>query len=147
MADVRSLAALKSRSAGTNGESRAIQYVKEKLRGAGLDAWTEPFLFHSYDLHGAVLRVGDVSIQPARIVFDPYRGATDIKGDVAFVTAATVNGKNGLAGLDVSQRVVVTTKEAQYYRIADLRPQAIIFVSDNDFEKLRGTGERRAEVP
>jgi hypothetical protein len=36
MADVRSLAALKSRTAGTNGESRAIQYVKEKLRGAGL---------------------------------------------------------------------------------------------------------------
>jgi hypothetical protein len=146
MADVRSLAALKSRTAGTNGESRAIQYVKEKLRGAGLDVWTEPFFFRSYDLDNAVLRIGDVSIQPTRIVFDPYRGATDIKGDVAFVTAATVNGKNGLAGLDVSQRVVVTTKEAQFYRIADLRPQAMILVSDHDFEKLQGTGARRAEM-
>lgn len=146
MDDVRSLAALKSRTAGTSGESRAIRYVKEKLRGAGLDVWTEPFSFRSYDLNRAVLRIGDVAIQPTRIVFDPYRGATDIQGDVAFVTAAAVNGRDGLAGLDVSQRVVVTTTDAQYYRIADLRPQAIVLVSGHDFEKLQVTGAGRAEI-
>ena len=36
MADVRSLAALKSRIAGTNGEPRAIRYVKEKLAAQDL---------------------------------------------------------------------------------------------------------------
>ena len=140
MADVRFLAALKSRTAGTNGESRAIQYVKEKLRGAGLDVWTEPFFFRSYDLDHAVLRIGDVSAQPTRIVFDPYRGATDIKGDVVFVTAATVNGKNGLAGLDVSQRVVVTTKEAQFYRIADLAPRPSSLCRITTSRSCRGQG-------
>jgi hypothetical protein len=146
MAHVRSLAALKSRTAGTSGEAKAIQYVKERLRGAGLDVWTEPFSFRSYHLDDAVLRTGGVSVQPARIVFDPYRGDTEIEGDAAFVTAATVNGKAGLGGVDLSQRIVVTTKEAQVYRITDLRPRAIVIVSDRDFEELKGTGARRAEV-
>lgn len=146
MVHVRSLAALKNRTAGTSRESRAIRYVRGRLRDAELDVRIEPFLFRSYELDRATLRVADVSIQPIRIVFDPYRGATDIKGDVTFVTASTVNGKNGLAGRDVSRRVVVTTKEAQYYRIAALQPEAIVFVSDNDFERLQGTGATRAEM-
>jgi aminopeptidase YwaD len=79
-------------------------------------------------------------------VFDPYRGATDISGEVAFVTASTVNSENGVAGLDLSRRVVVTTKEAWYYRIADRQPAAIVFVSDDDFEKLKATGAKRAEL-
>jgi hypothetical protein len=146
MFHVRSLAALKNRTAGTSGESRAIRYVRERLRGAGLDVRTEPFLFRSYELDRATLRVGDVSIQPTRIVFDPYSGATDIKGDVAFVTASSADGKNGLAGSDVSRWVVVTTKEAQYFRIAARHPAAIVLVSDSDFGELRGTGATHAEV-
>jgi aminopeptidase YwaD len=146
MADVRSVAALNSRTAGTKGESRAIQYVKEKLRGAPLDVWAEPFFFRSYELNRAVLRIGNVSVQPTRIVFDPYHGVSDIKGDVAFVTAASIDSKNGLGGFDVSQRIVITTRGAEYYRIADLRPQAIVFVSDHEFERLQGTRARRAEI-
>lgn len=146
MAHVRFLAALKSRTAGTRGESRAIRYVREKLRRARVDVRIEPFFFSSYDLERAVLRVGSVSVQPTRTVFNPYRRATEIKGDVAFVTAATVNGENDLARLNVSQRVVVTTKEARYYRIAARQPAAIVFVSDNDFEKLKGTGAGSAEL-
>jgi len=146
MAHVRSLAALKNRTAGTSGESRAIRYVREKLRHTSVDVRTESFLFRSYDLDRATLRVGKVSIQPTHVVFDPYRGATDIRGNVALVTALTVNGENGVAGLDLSQRVVVTTKEARNYRIAARQPAAIVVVSDNDFDKLKGTGAERAEL-
>ena len=139
MAHVRSLAALKSRTAGTSGERKAVRYVSEKLRRSGLDVSTEPFLFRSYELDRATIRVGGVSIRPARVAFDPYRGAADIKGDVAFVTDTS-------AELDVSQRIVVTTNEARYGRIADRRPAAIVFVSDDDFGRLKATGARRAEL-
>jgi hypothetical protein len=146
MAHVRSLAALKTRTAGTRGESRAIRYAREQLRHSGLDVWKEPFLFRSYDLDRATFRVGNVSIEPTRVVFDPYRGATEIQGDVALVAASTANGEMGLAGLNLARRVVVTTKEARYYRIAAQQPAAIVFVSDNDFEKLKGAGVGRAEL-
>ncbi len=146
MAHIRSLAALKSRTAGTIGESRAIRYVAGKLRHASVDVRTEPFHFSSYDLDSAVLRVGDVTVETARIIFDPYRGATDVRGDVAFVTPSMANSENGLAGLRFSQRLVVTTSETRYFRIAARKPAAIVFVSDNDFEKLKATGATRAEL-
>jgi hypothetical protein len=115
---IRSLAALKNRTAGTSGESRAIRYVSEQLRHTGLDVWKEPFLFRSYELTRATLRVGDISVEPARVAFDPYGGATEIQGDLALVPALTANDATGLASLNLAQRVVVTTKEARYYRIA-----------------------------
>ncbi len=50
------------------------------------------------------------------------------------------------AGLDLAQRVVVTTNQASYFRIAARQPAAIVFVSDSDFEKLKGTGATHAEL-
>jgi hypothetical protein len=146
MAHIRFLAGLKSRAAGTSGESRAIRYVRDKLRQTCVDVRTEPFLFRSYALDRATLRVGNVSVEPTRVVFDPYRGAKEIRGDVALVTAVTANDGRGVARLNLAQRVVVTTKEAPYYRIAARQPAAIVFVSDTDFEKLKGAGAGRAEL-
>ncbi len=111
MAHIRSLAALKSRTAGSGGEVRAIEYVRKELWGTGAEIQVEPFRFRSYDLKRAVLRVGGVSVQPARIVFDVYGGAASVSAEVAFVAASTVNVGNGVAGLDLSRRIVVTTNE------------------------------------
>jgi hypothetical protein len=147
MAHIRSLAALKSRTAGTAGESRAIRYAREQLQHSGLDVWTEPFRFRSYALEHATLRTGKVSIEPAIIVFDPYRGAQKLQGDVALLTAPRANDETGLAGLNLAQRLVVTTKEAGYSRIAAQQPSAIVVISDNEFEKLKEAGAAgRAEL-
>jgi hypothetical protein len=146
MVHIRSLAALRNRTAGTSGESRAIRYVREQLRHTGLDVWEEPFLFRSYELIRATLRVGDISVEATRVAFDPYSGATDIQGDLALVPALAANNDTGLANLDLAQRVVVTTKEARYYRIAAKEPAAIVFLSDHDFEQLKRAGARRAEL-
>lgn len=137
---IRSLAALQTRTAGTSGESKAIRYANEQLRRTGLDVWTEPFFFRSYELDRATLRVGNFSIEPARVMFDPYSGATKVQGDVAFITASTINDDTGLAGFNLAQRIVVTTKEARYYRIAARQPAAIVLVSNNDFEKVKWAG-------
>src|SRR4051794_24937642 len=64
MGHVRALANLKSRTAGTVGESRAIKYVAGKLRRAGLDVRTEPFDFTGFELVRATLRAGDLSVEP-----------------------------------------------------------------------------------
>ena len=146
MAHIRFLAALKSRTAGTSGESRAIRYVRGTLRRAGVDVRIEPFRFSSYDLDRATVRVGVVSVEPTRIILDPYRGAAEVRGDVVFVPASMVNADRGLAGLHLSQRIVVTTDPARYFRIAARKPAAIVFVSDSDFEKLKGAGASRAEL-
>ncbi|HLK63411.1 MAG TPA: M20/M25/M40 family metallo-hydrolase [Bryobacteraceae bacterium] len=145
MDHVRALAALKSRTAGTPGESRAIRYVHEQLRHAAVDVQTESFLFRSYHLDRATLRVGAVSVQPIRVEFDPYQGATEIRGRVALLTAAMANGESGMMG-DLSQRIVVTTGDARDYRIAAHQPAAIVFVSDNDFERLKPTAADLAEL-
>lgn len=67
------LANLKSRTAGTSGESKAIKYVAGKLRRVGLDVRTEPFNFTGFDLVRATLRAGGLSVEPTRVLFDPYR--------------------------------------------------------------------------
>jgi len=79
-------------------------------------------------------------------VLNPYRGAADVKGKVAFVLASTVNGERGVVGLDLAQREVVTTNHASYFRIAARQPAAIVFASDSDFEKSKGTGATHAEL-
>jgi hypothetical protein len=146
MAHIRALAALKSRTAGTSGEAGAFRYVSEQLRSAAVDVATEPFAFSSYSLSRASLQVGDVTVEPARIVFYPYRGSTKLEGDIAFATAAMVNGGNGLSGLNLAQRIVVTTSESRESAIAARMPAAIAFVSDADYNKLKGIGATRAAL-
>lgn len=146
MAHIRTLAALKSRTAGSSGESKAIRYVKGQFRQIGIDARVEAFRFSSYKLESAVLRVGDIAVEPARIVFDPYAKAARIKADVAFVPATTVNGAQGVVNFDLSRRLVVTTNQASYFRIASRHPAAIVYVSDGDFDRLKGTGAAIAEL-
>jgi aminopeptidase YwaD len=143
MAHVRALAGLKSRTAGTSGEAKAIRYVSNHLRGLSLDVRTEPFPFTSYDLQRAQLRVGAASIPPRRIVFDPYRGASEIEGDVAYVTGAMVNSGTVLS---LARRIVVTTDDVPHYRLAGAGPSAIVYVSEKDFETLKVTPVKRAAL-
>jgi aminopeptidase YwaD len=141
MAHIRALAGLKSRTAGTSGEAKAVRYVSNQLRGLGLDVRTETFPFTSYDLQRAQLRVGGVSIAPKRIIFDPYSGASAIEGDVAYVTAAMVNGGTALS---LARRIVVTTDDVPHYRLVGAGPSAIVYVSEKDFEMLKVSPEKRA---
>ncbi len=146
MAHVRSLAALKRRTAGTSGEAKAIRYVKAQLRRAGLDLTAEPFQFRSFELQRADLRIGALSVAPVRIVFDPYRGNMTINAEATFVTPSMANTQNGLAGVDLSRRIVVTTADSQLSRIANAQPAAVAIVSGADLEKLKGTAAGTARL-
>lgn len=125
MGHVRALANLKSRTAGTSGESKAIKYAAGKLRRAGLDVRTEPFEFIGFDLVRATLRAGDLAVEPTRVLFDPYRSPSVMKAGIAFVSADTVNSDRGVRDIELSRRIVITTKEANSFRIALRDPAAI----------------------
>jgi len=126
---VRALANLKSRTAGTSGESKAIEYVAGNLQLAGLDIRTEPFDFTGFDLVRATLRAGDLSVEPTRVLFDPYRSTGVLKADVAFVSAEAVNSDRGVRNVELSRKIVITTREANSFRIALRDPAAIAVVS------------------
>jgi hypothetical protein len=146
MGHVRALANLKSRTAGSSGESKAIMYVAGKLRRAGLDVRTERFSFTGFDLVRATLRVGGLSVEPTRVLFDPYRSTDVIKASVAFVPAETVNSDRGVRNVELSGRIVITTREANSFRIALRNPAAIAVVSNEDFAKLQAAGVTNAEL-
>lgn len=146
MEHVRALANLKTRTAGTSGESKAIQYVAGKLRRFGLDLRTEPFDFTTFDLFRATLRAGEITVEPTRVLFDPYRSTAVVKADTAFVSAATVNSDAGVRNLQLSRKIVITTQEANSFRIALRNPAAIAVVSNEDFAKLQASGAAHAEL-
>jgi hypothetical protein len=146
MGHVHALANLQSRTAGTSGESKAIKYVASKLRSAGLDVRTEPFEFTGFDLIRATLRAGDLTVEPTRVLFDPYRSPGVMKAGVAFVSAETVNSDRGVRDIELSRRIVITTKEANSFRIALRDPTAIAVVSNEDFAKLQVAGAAQAEL-
>ena len=137
MGHVHALADLKSRTAGTSAEMKAIKYVADKLRRVGLDVRTEPFNFTGFDLVRAILRAGDLSVEPTRVLFDPYRSTDVIKAGVALVSAETVNSDRGVRDIDLSGRIVITTREANSFRLAVRDPAAIVVVSDEDFARLQ----------
>ena len=140
MGHVHALANLQSRTAGTSGESKAIEYVAGKLRSAGLEVRTEPFEFTGFDLVRTTLRVGDLTVEPTRVLFDPYRSPDVMKAGVAFVSAEAVNSDRVVRDIELSRRIVVTTKEANSFRIALRDPVAIAVVSNEDFAKLQVAG-------
>ncbi len=146
MGHVRALSNLKSRTAGTSGESKAIQYVAGKLRRLGLDVRTEPFHFIGFDLVRATLRAGDLSVEPTRVLFDPYRSTNAIKAGVAFVSAETVNSAGGVRNVELAGKIVITTREVNSFRISLRDPAAIAVVSDKDFATLQAAGVTTAEL-
>ena len=146
MGHVHALANLKSRSAGTSGEWKAIKYVADKLRRVGLDVRTEPFNFTGFDLVRVILRAGDLSVEPTRVLFDPYRSTDVIKAGVALVSSETVNSDRGVRNIELSGRIVITTREAKSFRLALRDPAAIAVVSDEDFARLQAAGVTNAEL-
>lgn len=84
MAHVRQLAACGIHEAGTSGDGCAARYVREQMKKRGLAVASEPFVFHSFDLHDAVLTVETAQAQITRLGFNPlfpekpYRGRSGV---------------------------------------------------------------------
>ena len=64
------------------------------------------------------------------MLFDPYRSTDVIKAGVALVSAETVNSDRGVRNIELSGRIVITTREAKSFRLALRDPAAIAVVSD-----------------
>jgi hypothetical protein len=146
MAHIRYLAGLSNRIAGSEGDTKAIRYIQEQFERLGLTVSVEPFVFRSFNLEKAVVTAGDQKADVERIVFDPYAGITRLRGPVAFIVPEAVSEWAMFSKLDLKDKLVVTRGSASAYRLASKQPQALVFVSEPDFERLRTPNPTAATI-
>jgi len=144
-AHVRYLAGLGSRVAGTEGESKAAGYIKEQMEKAGLSVAVEPFQFQSFVLESALLRVEDEKAEIPRLGFNPYSGGDTRTGELAFVEST--DDMPAIMKSELDDKIVVTTEAANFYRLALFKkPRAVVFLSRQEFDRLKAGGTRSGEI-
>jgi len=145
LAHVRYLAGLGARVAGTEGESKAAGYVKEQMEKAGLSVTVEPFQFQSFALESALLKVENEKAEILRLGFNPYSGGDTRTGELAFVEST--NDMPTIMKSELDDKIVVTTEAANFYRLALVKkPRAVVFLSHQEFDRLKAGGTRSGEV-
>lgn len=139
---IQYLADLGIRHAGTKNEERALEYIKKRLKKAGLKTATEPFTFDLFSLKEAKFQIGKVSLEPALVGFNPYDGHTTVEGEVVFINPATP--RDEIFNLDGENKILVTCKPVNFFQLAYLKPKAIVFVKQEELESLRNESDKSA---
>jgi hypothetical protein len=146
MAHVEFLAGLGHRVAGTEGESKAIEYIRAAMEKAGLRVAVEPFRFQSFQLEKATLRLGEDSFEVSGLAFDVY-GPLSIRGEAAVLDPAVVNDPKQLSKAEVDGKIVVTTGGARLFLLGYFgKPRAGVRVEPGGFERLKNISPGPAEL-
>lgn len=143
MAHVRQLAGRGDRVAGSAGEARAFDYVKQQMEKAGLKVAMEPFRFRIFVLESATLAIGDRKADITRLCFDPYSQSGGLRGELAFIDPAAADAYTA----PVDGKVVVTTDALNFYRLSIFRkPGAVVYLSSADYEQLKSLSGQSGEI-
>lgn len=138
------LAGLNDRTAGTDGEQAAAEYIRNQFSAIGIPVKAEPFLLKSFVVGEALLQIGEETFEPETLCFNPYEGALDFDGDIVFLDPDVSNDK--LAEMDLEGESVITAKPANYFSLIPRAPQLIIYLSPEDYGKARGLGQSRFQL-
>lgn len=140
---VRHLAGLGSRVAGTEGEAKAVRYIAEQMKSAGLNVSVERFQFKTFELDKSVLIVGEERFEAPGLGFDPYSGTTRFTGEPYFLEPDVKD----FTKLNLDGRLVITTQGMSLFRLAYFcTPKVAALVPPETFDRLKGLGARQAEV-
>ncbi len=131
---IQYLANLGMRHAGTENEKKALQYIQKRLKKAGLKAIIEPFSFDLFFLKEVNLQIGNASLEPALVGFNPYNGQTTMEGEVLFVNPSTP--RDEIFKLEGENKILVTCKPVNVFQLGYLKPKAIVFVEEEELEVL-----------
>jgi len=143
MAHVRQLAAVGIHEAGSRGERRAAQYIREQMKKAGLSVTDEPFTFQSFALEDAVLVAGSVEADIMKLGFNPYSQKGPISGELSLVTAT---GQRSILEAELDGKLVVLAGNDGFNIVSfHKNPKALVSVSAPDFDRLKASGASSGE--
>jgi Iap family predicted aminopeptidase len=132
---VEKLAGLGIRAAGTEKEAEAIQYIKENFEKAGLVTRVESFEFETFVIDKIDLQIGQEKIEPNYIVYDPYVGQAEFRGEAIFFDPQTPRDK--IRSLNLSGQIIITARPANPYQLAFEGPRAIVYINSEALERLK----------
>ena len=125
------------RSAGSENERRAIDYVKTELEQTGLQVTVEPFEFSGFEWREVDFQLGGKRYVPEVIGFNPYGGELSYRGRALILDPGL--SEEQLKGLDLEGAVAVTLKTdspGDYFRLLPKKPKLIIQLREQDFLDL-----------
>ena len=115
------------------------------MEKAGLSVAVEPFQFQSFVLESALLRVVNEKAEILRLGFNPYAGGDSRTGELAFVEST--DDMPAIMKSELDDKIVVTTEAANFYRLALFKkPRAVVFLSRQEFDRLKAGGTRSGEI-
>jgi Peptidase family M28 len=141
---VEKLAGLGIRAAGTGKEAEAIQYIKEKFEKAGLDTRVESFEFETFVIDKIDLQIGQEKIEPNLIVYDPYMGQAEFRGEAILFDPQTPRDK--IRTLNLSGQIIITARPANPYQLAFESPRAIVYINSEALERLMKSPARTVDL-
>lgn len=142
---IEDLAAIGSRSAGTDNEIRSAEYIADRFKEMGIPAAMEFFEFEFFEPAEVEMRIGNESYTPVGLGMDPYSGEKlDYSG--SFVILDPRNPSPWPSSEAVEGKAVVTSRNDDpsfHFRLAALRPRFIINLAPEDFHRVRNREEHK----
>jgi Iap family predicted aminopeptidase len=131
---IQHLADLGMRHAGTENETKALEYIKKRLEELGMETIEEPFTFDQFTLKEAKLQIGEASIDPTLVGINPYNGRSTVEGDAIVIKPSTP--REEIFTIKGENKIFLTSKPVNFFQLAYLKPKAIVFVDEKELESL-----------
>ncbi len=133
---IQYLANLGRRHAGTANEEKALAYLSDRFKKAGLETTIESFTFDLFSLKKAKFRMAKTTLEPALVGFNPYNGQKMVEGEAVIINPSTP--RDEIFKLDGENKILVTAKPVNFFQLAFLKPRAIVFVEEEELDILSG---------
>ena len=133
-AHIDQLARFGPRARGTEGEKRALEYIREQAEKTGLQVRVEHFDYETFKVEKFDFTICGENIEVETVGFDPYGGTFDCSGTPVFV--GPDRSADALNQLEINEQIVVTTAPVDYFNLIFRGPQLVVYVSNSDFEIL-----------
>ena len=141
---IEHLASFGIRSAESESETKTIHYLKTQFEISGLTVEIEPFHFSCFVLENVKLQLGQNELEPDLLVFNPYNGTQKLEGRILFFDPDS--SYENYNKQKIEDRIIITRKPANYFRLAFKNPKAILFLKKNDFSEFKDQNELKLNL-
>jgi len=138
---IESVVARSPRPASSEGERKVAAYVRDRFQEMGLTTAVEEFEFGSYDIDDMQLRVGEFTLRPVSVGFNPYAGVFRFQGFAHFIDPQELS--SGAQLPNIEDDYVISAQPADFFHLMVRKPKLVIFLSATDFGRLKGAPARR----
>ncbi len=138
------LAAGGARPVSSDGERRAFAFVRDQFQKMGLNIAIEEFDFESYEIDKMQLRLSGTNYLPSSVAFNPYAGVFNFEGQAILLDPQDLS--SGRALPNTENNCVISTQQADFFRLMSMKPRLIVYVTPSEFNRLKIAGDRHFEL-